>query len=132
MQGKKRNAHRALVEKPEGKSSPLGRPRCRWEDDVKLQLTKTMISDMDQNHLAQDKNQWQGIANMVTNSEFHKMLGNSSAAEQLSASQEGTNSVKLTINNNTFFFATIDKVFYYVSFILTTCFGPYIRPSSSE
>jgi hypothetical protein len=37
-----------------------------------------------------------------------------------------------TINNNTFFFATIDKVFYYVSFVLTTCFGPYIRPSSKN
>jgi hypothetical protein len=36
------------------------------------------------------------------------------------------------INNNTFFFATIDKVLYYVSFVLTTCFGPYIRPSSGE
>jgi hypothetical protein len=34
--------------------------------------------------------------------------------------------------NNTFFFATIDKVFYYVSSVLTKCFGPYIRPSSSE
>jgi hypothetical protein len=36
------------------------------------------------------------------------------------------------INNNTFFIATIDKVFYYVSFVLTTCFGPYIKPSSGE
>jgi hypothetical protein len=39
--------------------------------------------------------------------------------------------VLLTVNN-TFFFATIDKVFYYVVSVLTTCFGPYIRPSSSE
>jgi hypothetical protein len=32
--------------------------------------------------------------------------------------------------NNTFFSATIDKVFYYLSSVLTTCFGPYIKPSS--
>jgi hypothetical protein len=40
--------------------------------------------------------------------------------------------VILTVNNNTFCFATIDKVFYYVVSVLTTCFGPYIRPSSGE
>jgi hypothetical protein len=34
--------------------------------------------------------------------------------------------------NNTFFFATTDKVFYYVASVLKTCFGPYIRPSSGE
>jgi hypothetical protein len=39
---------------------------------------------------------------------------------------------KLTVNNNTSCFATIDKVFYYVAAVLTTCFGPYIRPSSGE
>jgi hypothetical protein len=39
--------------------------------------------------------------------------------------------VILTVNN-TFCFATIDKVFYYAASVLTTCFGPYIRPSSSE
>jgi hypothetical protein len=40
--------------------------------------------------------------------------------------------VMLTVNNNTFCFATIDEVFYYVASVLTTCFGPYIRPSSGE
>jgi hypothetical protein len=38
----------------------------------------------------------------------------------------------LTVNNKTFCFATIEKVFYYVASVLTTCFGPYIRPSSGE
>jgi hypothetical protein len=42
-------------------------------------------------------------------------------------------SVKLIVTvNNTFCFATIDKVFYYVASVLTTCFGPCIRPSSIE
>jgi hypothetical protein len=39
--------------------------------------------------------------------------------------------VILTVNN-TFCFATIDKVFYYVASVRTTCFDPYIRPSSGE
>jgi hypothetical protein len=39
--------------------------------------------------------------------------------------------VILTVNN-TFCFATIDKEFYYVASVLTTCFGPYIRLSSGE
>jgi hypothetical protein len=33
--GKDRGVHRVLVEKPEGKR-PLGRPRCRWEDNIKM------------------------------------------------------------------------------------------------
>jgi hypothetical protein len=40
--------------------------------------------------------------------------------------------VILTVNNITFCFSTIDKVFYYVASVLTTCFGPHIRPSSGE
>jgi hypothetical protein len=40
------------------------------------------------------------------------------------------NRIFVTVNNNTFCFATIDKVFHYS--ILTTCFGPYIRPSSGD
>jgi hypothetical protein len=35
--GEKRNAYRILVGKPEGKR-PLGRPRCRWEDNIKIDL----------------------------------------------------------------------------------------------
>jgi hypothetical protein len=35
--GEKRNACRILVGKPEGKT-PLGRPRCRWEDNIKMDL----------------------------------------------------------------------------------------------
>jgi hypothetical protein len=37
----------------------------------------------------------------------------------------------LTVNN-AFCFATTDKIFYYVASVLTTCFGPHIRPSSGE
>jgi hypothetical protein len=37
MNGEKRNAYRTLVGKPEGKR-PLGRPRCRWMDNIKIDL----------------------------------------------------------------------------------------------
>jgi hypothetical protein len=37
--GEKRNSYRILVGKPEGKR-PLGRPRCRWEDNIKMDLRK--------------------------------------------------------------------------------------------
>jgi hypothetical protein len=38
--GKMRNAYKILVGKPEGKI-PLGRPRCRWEDNIKIDLRET-------------------------------------------------------------------------------------------
>jgi len=37
--GERRGVYRVLVGKPEGKS-PLGRPRCRWEDNIKMDLRK--------------------------------------------------------------------------------------------
>jgi hypothetical protein len=42
--------------KPEGKK-PLGRPRCRWEDNIKMNLRETVSDGMDWIHLAQDRDQ---------------------------------------------------------------------------
>jgi hypothetical protein len=44
--GKKRNAYRILAGKPEGKR-PLGRPRCRWEDNIKMDLREIQWRGMD-------------------------------------------------------------------------------------
>jgi hypothetical protein len=44
--GAKRNAYRLLVGKPEGKR-PLGRPRCRWVDNIKMDLRETEWDGMD-------------------------------------------------------------------------------------
>jgi hypothetical protein len=52
--GEKRNVYRLLVEKPEGKR-PLGRPRCRWIDNIKMDLLEIGLSVVDRIGLAQDR-----------------------------------------------------------------------------
>jgi hypothetical protein len=62
----KRNAYRILVGKPEG-NAPLGRPRPRWVDNIKMDLREIGYRDMDWIHLAQDGAQWRDLLNMVLN-----------------------------------------------------------------
>ena len=57
--------HRVLVGKPEGKK-PLGRPRCRWEDNIKIDLRKVGGAG-DWMELAQDRDRWRALVNMVIN-----------------------------------------------------------------
>jgi hypothetical protein len=64
--GEKRNAYRILVGKPEGKR-PLGRPRRMWMDNIKIDLTEIGWDDMDWIDLAQDRDQWRALLNMVMN-----------------------------------------------------------------
>jgi hypothetical protein len=52
--GAKRNAYRILVGKPEGKR-PLGRPKRRWEDNIKMNIREIGWGGMDWIDLAQDK-----------------------------------------------------------------------------
>jgi hypothetical protein len=52
--GEKKNVYRLLVEKPEGKR-PLGRPRRRWIDNIKIDLLEIGLSDVDWIGLAQDR-----------------------------------------------------------------------------
>jgi hypothetical protein len=46
---------------------PLGKPRCRWEDNIKIDVRETGCSGMDRIHLAQDRDQWRALVNMVMN-----------------------------------------------------------------
>jgi hypothetical protein len=64
--GEKRNAYRILVGKPEGKR-PLGRPRRRWVDKVKMDLREIGLDGMDWIDLAQDRDQWRALVNTVMN-----------------------------------------------------------------
>jgi hypothetical protein len=63
--GEKRNAYMILVGKPEGKR-PLGRPRRRWEDNIKMDL-REIWGGVDWIDLAQDRDQWRPLVNTVMN-----------------------------------------------------------------
>jgi hypothetical protein len=64
--GEKRNVYRLLVGKPEGKR-PLGRPRCRWIDNIKMDLLEIGVSVVDWIGLAQDRYRWRALVNAVMN-----------------------------------------------------------------
>jgi hypothetical protein len=64
--GEKRNAYRLLVGKPEGKR-PLGRPRRRWLDNIRMDLGEVGWGDVDWIGLAQDRNRWRALVNSVLN-----------------------------------------------------------------
>jgi hypothetical protein len=64
--GEKRGICRVLVGKPEGKR-PLGRPRHRWEDNIKINLQEVRCEGMDWIYLAQDRDGWQTFVNAVMN-----------------------------------------------------------------
>jgi hypothetical protein len=62
----KRNAYRILVGKPEG-NIPLGRPRRRWVENIKMNLRDKGWDGTDWIDLAQDRDQWRALVNMVMN-----------------------------------------------------------------
>jgi hypothetical protein len=64
--GEKRNVHRLLVGKPEGKR-PLGRPRQRWIDNIKMDLLEIGLNVVDWIGLAQDWCRWRALVNSVMN-----------------------------------------------------------------
>jgi hypothetical protein len=64
--GEKRNAYRLLVGKPEGKR-PLGRPRRRWVDNIKMDLLEIGWGGVDWIGLAQDRDKWRALVNAVMN-----------------------------------------------------------------
>ena len=64
--GERRGVHMVLVGKPEGRR-PLGRPRRRWKDNIKMDLQKVECEDMDWIELAQDRDRWRAIVNAVMN-----------------------------------------------------------------
>jgi hypothetical protein len=64
--GEKRNAYRLLVGKPEGKI-PLGRPRRRWVDNIRMDLGEVGCGDMDWIGVAKDRNRWRALVYSVLN-----------------------------------------------------------------
>jgi len=66
--GERRGVHRVLVGKPEGKR-PLGRPRRRWEDTIKMDL-RELGGGGDWMELVQDRDRWRAFVNTVMNFRF--------------------------------------------------------------
>jgi hypothetical protein len=64
--GEVRGAHNILVGKPEGRRS-LGRPRRRWEENIKMDLGEIGFGDVDWIILAQDRDRWRALVNTVMN-----------------------------------------------------------------
>jgi hypothetical protein len=62
--GETRNVYRLLIGKPEGKR-PLGRPRRRWMDNIKMGLLEIGFNVVDWIGLAQDRYRWRGLVNSV-------------------------------------------------------------------
>jgi hypothetical protein len=63
--GEKRDAYRILVGRPEERR-PLGRPRRRWDDNIKMDLQEVRWG-MDWIELAEDRDRWRALVNAVTN-----------------------------------------------------------------
>jgi len=64
--GERRGVYRILVGKPEGKGS-LGRPRCRREDNIKMDIQEVGCWGMDWIGLAQDRYRWRVLVSAVMN-----------------------------------------------------------------
>ena len=64
--GEGRDVYRVLVGKPQG-TRPLGRPRHRWEDNIKIDLQEVGCVIMDWIDLAQDSDRWRALVNAVMN-----------------------------------------------------------------
>jgi hypothetical protein len=62
----RRGAYRDLVGKPEGRRPP-GRPRCRWEDNIKMDIRDLGLGGIDWINLAQDRDRWRASVNTVMN-----------------------------------------------------------------
>jgi hypothetical protein len=64
--GEGREVYMVLVGKPEGKR-PLGRPRRRWEDGIKMDIREIGWGGVEWIHLAQDRDRWRAVVNAVMN-----------------------------------------------------------------
>jgi len=72
--GDRRGVYRVLVGKSDGKR-PLGRPRRRWEDNIKMDLQGVGCGDMDWMELAQDRDRWRALVSTAMNLRVPKMRG---------------------------------------------------------
>ena len=72
--GEGRGVHRVLVGKPEG-NRPLGRPRRRWEDNIRMDLQEVGRGCGELMELAQDRDRWRALVSTARNFRLLKMRG---------------------------------------------------------
>ena len=72
--GEGRGVYRVLMGKPEGKR-PLERTRCRWEDNIKMDLQEVGGDCGDWMELVQDRERWRALVSTVMNFRVPKMRG---------------------------------------------------------
>jgi hypothetical protein len=78
--GKKRNAYRLLMGKPEGRR-PLGRPRRRWLDNIRMDLVEVEWGDVGWIGLAQDRDRWRALVNSGLNLRVPQTAGKLSSVQ---------------------------------------------------
>jgi hypothetical protein len=74
--GERRYAYRLLVGKPDGRR-PLGRPRRRWVDNIRMDLVEVGWGDVDWTGLSKNRDRWRALVNSVGNYRVSKYLGSS-------------------------------------------------------
>jgi hypothetical protein len=97
--GEKRNVYRLLVGKSEGKR-PVGRPRRRWIDNIKMDLLEIGLNVVDWTGLAQDRYSWRALVNSVMNRRVPYNAGNYRMAAQLVTSRAVLSSTELVSDSS--------------------------------
>ena len=97
MQQILQNAYTVSLGKPKQKRPP-GRPRQRWEDNIKMDLKEMGWDCVDWAYITHDKDKWQAVVNKATNLLYFTKQGIFWLDQKLSASQEGLCSMQLVQN----------------------------------
>ena len=73
--GERKDIYMVVVGKTEGKR-PIGRPRCRWEDNIKMDFQEVGCGDMDWIGVVQDRDRWGALVNAAMNLRVPQKAGN--------------------------------------------------------
>jgi hypothetical protein len=103
--GGKRNVYRLLVGKPEGKG-PLGRPRHRWVNNIRMNLVEIGFGEVDWIGLAQDRYRWRALVNAVMNLRFPYNAGKLPSGCTTCGLSSSAQLHRISQSVNQYFFAT--------------------------